>query len=121
MSTLTPVGYCPNCRQNVLVKREEIHIGLAILLFLLTFIGFFIYLILYYRKPEDRCIHCGTQCLNVLDKSSTVVASQNHLEMGSLNQEVISEKAAYCPLCGSELDQRNPKFCPNCGSDLRDS
>jgi hypothetical protein len=139
MTTINPTGYCPNCKQNVLLAREDIDVGLAILLLIFTAgIGLIIYLVIYYSRPENRCVHCNTEALSVQSKSNytdqkqvsyqsnenpyiyhketdTNLESQN-LSEGSTKE--ISEKINYCPLCGSKIDTESQKYCSNCGSQL---
>lgn len=55
-----PTAYCPNCRRIVQAEREDLDAGLAIFLFCCTgSIGFWIYLLIYFLKPEDRCVFCN--------------------------------------------------------------
>ncbi|MBD3350373.1 MAG: hypothetical protein GF364_02700 [Candidatus Lokiarchaeota archaeon] len=57
-----PKGYCPNCKQVVMTDRADIDIGLAIFLFCCTgSIGFWIYIIIYFLQPEDRCVFCSSK------------------------------------------------------------
>ena len=113
-------GYCPHCQQNVLMAREEMNVVLAILLLCCTGIGFFIYLIFYYSKPENKCIHCGSYCQATLpNKSSqTTLQLQNQTQSNTENAKTLGEHLKFCPLCGNKLDTGNQKFCSNCGSKL---
>lgn len=110
MSYTTPLGYCPQCRQNVLMKREEINYCLAIILFF-TGIGLLIYLIIYFSKREDKCVHCGMRCQTPNQNGQITYQTSNVTN-------IQGEKAIFCPLCGSELDKRNQNFCPSCGSNI---
>jgi hypothetical protein len=61
MTSTTPIGFCSHCNQKVLLKRQDIDVCLAIILLIFTAgIGLLIYLIIYYSKKENQCIHCGT-------------------------------------------------------------
>ena len=113
-------GYCPHCQQNVLMAREEMNVVLAILLLCCTGIGFFIYLIFYYSKPENKCLHCGSYCQATLpNKSSqTVLQLQNQTQSNTENAKTLGKQLKFCPLCGNKLDEGNQNFCQNCGSKL---
>ncbi len=117
MTTKNPTGYCPHCKQNVLLVREDINILLAIILLCFTCgIGLIIYLIIYYSQKEDRCIHCNTQITSLPDQySQTILPNQTQYR----EVETISgETANYCPLCGEKLDNQTQNFCPHCGSKI---
>ena len=125
MPTLNPTGYCYHCKQNVLLAREDIDICLAIVLLIFTAgIGLIIYMVIYYGKEEDRCVHCGATCSQTFDSSGSQIApqvsTQPHQQGRSLPvQEVVQEKKTgfnFCPFCGDNFDQEGVKFCPNCGS-----
>ena len=113
-------GYCPHCQQNVLMAREEMNVALAILLLCCTGIGFVIYLIFYYSKSENKCIHCGSYCQATLpNKSSqTVLQLQNQTQSNTENAKILGKQLKFCPLCGNKLEEGNQNFCPNCGSKL---
>ena len=64
MPTSNPTGFCPRCNQNVLLTRKDFDTCLAIILLIFTAgIGLIIYLAVYHSKPEDKCVHCGTQII----------------------------------------------------------
>ena len=96
------------------------NIALAIILLCCTVIGFFIYLIFYHSKPENRCIHCGSICQATLpNKSSqTVLQLQNQAQSTTENVKTLGKQQKFCPLCGNKLDTGNQNFCANCGSKL---
>ncbi|TXT64915.1 MAG: hypothetical protein BAJALOKI3v1_150018 [Promethearchaeota archaeon] len=129
-------GYCPHCGEVVLGKREDIDICLAIILAIFTAgIGLIIYLIIWYSKDENRCVHCNS----VLRPTETqfqpsqgqpyrqepTPPQQNPYKMASSStstsnskEEVISGgNTKYCPFCGSDIEP-GAKFCPNCGSKI---
>ena len=117
---MTSTGYCPHCQQNVLMAREEMNVVLAIILLCCTGIGFFIYLIFYYSKPKNRCIHCGSYCQATLpNKSSqTVLQLRNQPQSNSMNAKTLGKQLKFCPLCGNKLVEGNQNFCQSCGSKL---
>jgi hypothetical protein len=121
METRNPTGYCPRCRQEVLLTREEINWGVAILLLCFTGgIGLIIYLAIYYSKPQDRCIHCNTRVISRAPQySRNINIYQNEAAVSNETQniEVIEkESPKYCPFCGEQLESSNVRFCPNCGT-----
>lgn len=112
---MTRTGYCPSCQQNVLLIREEINIALVVLLLIFTVgIGLIIYLIIYYNKEEDKCIHCKTivTTLNVpYSQTTSDISLQNY-------QKEIEPQGNYCPFCGEQLRGKESNFCSNCGSKI---
>ncbi len=113
-------GYCPHCQQNVLMGREEMNVALAILLLCCTGIGFVIYLIFYYSKPEDRCIHCSSICQATLPSTAPQAAQQlpYQTQPNTQNVQTVKSYLKFCPLCGNKLDGETKNFCPSCGSKL---
>jgi len=114
----TPMGFCPHCKQNVLLIREPIDAMLAIILFCCTCgIGFFIYLVIYLSKRQDHCIHCNTRVTSL-----TYVQAQTDRQALPPSKTQIdaveSKTAKYCPFCGSQLDNIAQKYCPSCGSKI---
>jgi hypothetical protein len=121
LETRNPTGYCSQCKQEVLLIREEINWGIAILLLCFTGgIGLIIYLVIYYSKPEDRCIHCNTRVLSrALQNSYTIESSQHKAVLSKQNQEVQmieNNGPKYCLFCGEQLESPNVRFCFNCGT-----
>ena len=116
MESRNPTGYCPRCRQEVLLTREEINWGIAILLLCFTGgIGLIIYLVIYYSKPEDRCIHCNSRVSSRVNQYQQVIEPVSPIP----NQEIKlteGEKSKYCPYCGEQLESSNVRFCSNCGT-----
>ncbi len=146
MTTLNPTGYCPNCKQQVLLRREPIDVCLAIILALFTAgIGLIIYLIIWYSKPENRCVHCNAICqIQALPGGQPVQAQQQLSQQPQRQigyespykvqrqpepqpasqykpvQEITQGEKfqpRYCALCGEKLES-DQKFCPNCGSEI---
>jgi len=124
---LNQTGYCYHCKQQVLLKREDIDICLAlILLFFTAGIGLLIYLAIYYGKEEDRCVHCGATCSQTIEgpgsQVSPQVSPQPQQQERSLSpREIVQSKTKdvnFCPFCGESFDQQGVKFCPNCGSNV---
>jgi len=118
-----PVGYCPNCKQNVLLVREDINWPLAIiLLFFTAGIGLIIYLIIYYNQAEDHCVHCHTQIAvsgipYTPSPTSNTLGSQNRTQDSNQNyQQPEKTQIRYCPFCGEPLRDNKAQFCSNCGS-----
>ncbi|MHA2182434.1 MAG: zinc ribbon domain-containing protein [Promethearchaeota archaeon] len=112
MPTNNPTAFCPRCNQQVLLARKQFDTCLAIVLLIFTVIGFFIYLAVYYSKPEDRCIHCGTQ----ITFSQSAVQYQTPQDQRPQAQPA-SSTHSYCSLCGEKLEAQ-VKFCPNCGGKI---
>ena len=117
---MTSTGYCPHCQQNVLMRREEMNIALAIILLCFTGIGFFIYLIYYFSKPENYCVHCSSICQATLPSAAPQTTHQMQYQARSNTQNVQSVKnhLNFCPFCGNILNEGTKNFCPSCGSKL---
>ena len=119
MTNTIPMGFCSHCQQDVLLHREPINPILAIILFCCTFgIGFFIYLIIYYSKSENRCVHCGTQVPALPNQYSQTISQLPNQQQAQFSQvkTIESDIVKYCPLCGGKLDSQSKNFCPTCGS-----
>lgn len=126
MSANNEVGYCPSCKQNVLLVRESVNWSLIILLIIFTGgIGLIVYGIIYFNKAPSRCIHCRSQ---ITLPSTTIVQTSNqipintHFTQESDNNEVDSLevnktlKQKFCSYCGEVLQNKEAKFCAHCGS-----
>jgi membrane protease subunit (stomatin/prohibitin family) len=114
----TPMGYCPHCKQNVLLKREPIDAELAIILFCCSCgIGLIIYLFIHLTKRQDRCIHCTSRATS-LTYEQPQTSSQALPPPKTQIEAVESKTAKYCPFCGNQLDNIAQKFCPSCGSKI---
>ena len=130
MTTTNPTGYCPHCQQSVLLTREDIDICLAIILLIFTAgIGLIIYLVIYYNRAEDRCVHCGTR-INVFqtEKINEISFQQQNQVNPYIYQTdsthtppILKEvnEIFYCVFCGEKLENSNIKFCPKCGSKIK--
>ena len=126
MTTRNRVGYCPICKQNVLLVREALNWPLMIILLIFTGgIGSIIYVIIYYNKPESRCIHCHSQISLLSDKSvqsSTYIQAEHQKTHHSDVNRDIKVKAdetsnrKYCSYCGEPQLNELAKFCPHCGT-----
>ena len=121
-----PHGYCPQCRQQVLLAREDIDWMLAILLICFSCgLGLIIYLIIYYGKPENRCVHCYTivepQAPSVYQQPpqpyEVQPTQENIYEIPQKQAQTSKEevKAKFCPYCGEEVVE-NARFCQGCGA-----
>ncbi|GAH32969.1 unnamed protein product [marine sediment metagenome] len=126
MSTRNVLGYCPSCKQNVLLVREAINWPLAIILLIFTGgIGLIVYGIIYYNKVPSRCIHCHSQI--ALVSISSVQSSNQIQHISRLGQEsdinavdlVEDNKTLQqniCSFCGEALFNKEAKFCAYCGT-----
>ncbi len=113
--------YCPNCKANVLVTREEINWCLVIFLAIFTAgFGLLLYFGIYFSKPENRCVHCNSICQLEVIKEPTPQAIANpynvssHAQLYQLNKQENDERAKFCLNCGVKLE-RAGKFCAYCG------
>ena len=115
-------SYCPNCKKVVRTTRGEIDVGLAILLFCCTGgIGFVIYLIIYFSKPEDRCVFCSqpTEPYSGQKETQNEQNLYGQPQPGTSSTPVDSPKEDlnYCPNCGAKIDP-SAKYCEFCGTEL---
>ena len=126
MSTKNTVGYCPYCKQNVLMVKEAVNWALVIILIIFTGgIGLIIYGIIYYNKTPSRCIHCHSQ---IALASTSSVQSSNQIQSNTrLRQEseinaiesvedIKTQQQNFCPFCGELLLNKEAKFCAHCGT-----
>ncbi|TFF86208.1 MAG: hypothetical protein EU517_00730 [Promethearchaeota archaeon] len=113
--------YCERCQCSVLTKREDLDVGIIIILLIFTAgLGLLIYIAIYYEKTPNLCIHCNSICKPVSgeyqrnrEQSPTeenVKKRQNYI---SLNNG--SGESNFCYNCGTKLDDRERRFCPFCG------
>ena len=129
-------GYCEHCQQQVLTKREDINILLAIILTIFTAIlGLIIYLAIWSSKPENRCVHCNSivqqPVINGIQNSPNPYRVQQNFRtddeyaadftLESLDEsepEVLSgKKPDYCSLCGEKIEP-GLRYCSSCGNKL---
>ncbi len=115
-------SYCPNCKKVVRTTRGEIDVPLAIFLFCCTGgIGFIIYIIIYFGKPEDRCVFCSQQTVPYTgqqvsnDSSNLYGKPQPNSSISSPNES--KAPVNFCPNCGETVNE-SMKFCENCGTEL---
>lgn len=109
----------------MLLAREEIDLCLAIILLCFTAgIGLIIYLMIYYSRSENRCIHCNSivssQSPGYIPqpKSSQLQTTEVEYNQEYQNQVVASQepvKQEYCQFCGEELEE-GAQFCRECGA-----
>jgi len=126
MSTKNTVGYCPYCKQNVLMVKEAVNWALVIILLIFTGgIGLIIYGIIYYNKTPSRCIHCKSQIAlapTIRVQSSNQIQSNTRLRQESEINTVESvednkkQQQNFCSFCGELLLNREAKFCAHCGT-----
>ena len=126
MSTRNAAGYCPYCKQNVLLVRESANWPLVIILLIFTAgIGLIIYGIIYFNKAPNRCIHCHTQI--ALTSTSSVQSSNQIQSITRLGQksdnnavdsveDIKSIQQNFCSFCGELLLNKKAKFCAHCGT-----
>lgn len=114
------LGFCPKCKEEVLLKRNDLDICLLIILTIFTAgIGTIIYLIIYYSTEPKRCLKCNSLCvpLSLQNKQLPV-----NTDVKNPNSKIISHKIInYCPDCGTKLGNlgNEPNYCPFCGSNLK--
>jgi hypothetical protein len=113
---MTSMGYCPNCKKNVLKKRESFSYLLAFLL-ALTGIGLVIYILYYIDKKPKYCVYCDTLCEPVRLESNLKESQKVEFNDSKL---LINNKAKFCFNCGIEIDYRSDtKFCHLCGYNIQ--
>ncbi|MFO7797340.1 MAG: hypothetical protein ACQERB_09370 [Promethearchaeati archaeon] len=123
--------YCKKCCKDVPTKREEINWFLLVILAIFTSgFGVFIYLIIYFNKPENRCIYCNSICQPseeynpykpVIEAYNSPEKPNNYYKSTEFenNSEVVVQIGKYCPSCGAKLDERGEaNYCAFCGFDL---
>jgi hypothetical protein len=116
MERRNPTGYCPRCNQEVLLTREEINWGVAILLLCFTGgIGLIIYLVIFYSRPENRCVHCNARVVNRVPQYSREIQPDRSISNQS-NEINENDGPKYCPFCGEQLKSLNVRFCSHCGT-----
>jgi len=126
----TNILYCPNCKQKVLTKREDINLFLAFILVILTSgIGLLIYLIIYYEREPSYCVHCGAKCLPLNSGEMSAAPTTSVAGNGQTYHFLVYENPApvanmaeedtkYCYNCGETLDRKHMKYCALCGTNL---
>ncbi|MFX0076781.1 MAG: hypothetical protein ACFE96_15160 [Candidatus Hermodarchaeota archaeon] len=128
MSTNNALGYCPSCKQNVLLVRDAANWALIILLIIFTGgIGLIVYAIIYFNKSPNRCIHCHSQ-LSFNSTSSGQISNFKrngaHLKTESDSDDINSldvdkeSKQRFCSFCGEPLSNKEAKFCAHCGTNV---
>lgn len=119
-TTKNSVRFCNRCNQQVLLQRKEIDRCLVVVLLIFTAgIGLLIYLAIYYGKPEDRCIHCGTRIARYPIQNPYYPESQTTQDPtpNRVTERSVVHEVQYCSLCGEEIEY-GTKFCPNCGGKI---
>lgn len=117
-------GFCQHCNQNVLLRRDDFDVCLAIILLIFTAgFGLIIYIAVYYSKPANRCIHCGNRIPYIdssqyLPQETPSQGYQQTLPPPTVQESAkLEDKATYCTFCGEEL-KSGVNYCPNCGSKI---
>jgi hypothetical protein len=113
---------------NVLTKKEDFRVGLAIILIIFTGgLGLLIYAAIYLDKEKNRCVHCNSVCNYQLVSAQSntnyqVISSSNQVssQKGVVQTtQLIEGEAKYCFSCGVELDHSSDaKFCGFCGTKI---
>jgi hypothetical protein len=108
--------------------REEIDLGLIIILFIFTAgFGLLIYLAIYYDKKPTHCIHCKTICQPILSEQTNNYSplktneakSYREVNLYKSNESTIEEHSKFCYNCGVQLSEREGlKFCAFCGTKI---
>ena len=126
MSTNNTIGYCPNCKQNVILVREAANWALIIILLVFTGgIFLIVYGIIYFNKTPSCCIHCHSRI--VLASTSNVQSSNQSQAISNLGQESVINATDplednktllqnFCSFCGEALLNKEAMFCAHCGT-----
>jgi hypothetical protein len=126
MSINNSLGYCPVCKQNVLLIREAANWPLIILLLIFTGgIGLIVYAVIYFNKPPNRCIHCrsqialtptgGVQTSNQILTNTQLRQANNNAVVDS-KEDFMDPLQKYCSFCGERIINKEAQFCAHCGS-----
>jgi len=129
MSTNNAIGYCPYCKQNVLLVREAVNWALVIILIIFTGgIGLIFYAIVYFNKPPSRCIHRHSQ-IALTSPSNVQTSNQNQISTQLIqesNPKVVDSiednktpQLKFCSFCGEQLHNKEAQFCAHCGSKVQ--
>lgn len=120
-------GFCPSCNTQVLLKREDIDICLAVILLIFTVgIGLILYLVYYYNKQEDRCNICGIKITSSQSPGLYGYDNQPRNQYASISkitqppEEFLEELdiPRFCPLCGEKI-VHGIFYCPKCGGKVK--
>ncbi|MFX0070487.1 MAG: hypothetical protein ACFFAO_05285 [Candidatus Hermodarchaeota archaeon] len=113
------IGYCPNCKTNTLMKKDDFSLLLAFIL-AFTGIGLVIYILYHLDKKPNRCVHCDSICeLKHPDTTEPKLQdnSNGYLEYSPIKTKV--PEVSYCHNCGTEIkDREGIKYCALCGSGI---
>ncbi len=119
---MNETSFCPRCQQKVLLTRERIDTCLAVVLLIFTGgIGLIIYLAIYYSKPKQHCIHCGTKVTLSQTSTSYTYPVQPQIQNNSstaptnTTEEILGASPNFCAFCGEKINP-GTNFCENCGS-----
>lgn len=126
MSTTAITMYCPNCKENVLTTREDVNLFLAFILVIFTSgIGLLIYLIIYYEREPNHCVHCHVICEPLLSQNLEI-HSENHSTDNDVAEVqyatvIVKEQEGdsnFCYNCGTKLQRKEAQYCPLCGTSI---
>jgi len=97
-------------------------VGLAILLFCCTGgIGFIIYIVIHFGKPEDRCVFCSQQTVPYSGQEITPTSPNMYGQpqpSSTPPPTSPNQPLKYCPNCGANIEEET-KFCEMCGTELK--
>jgi len=126
MSTNNALGYCPVCKQNVVLVREAVNWALVIILIIFTGgIGLIVYGIIYFNRAPNHCIHCRSKIVSAsTNDAKTLDQSQSITRLGQESMKNVpnssengkTQQKIFCSFCGEALHNRKAKFCAHCGS-----
>ena len=110
-------GYCPNCKHEVMMVREEINIPLVVILAIFTSgILVLVYFIIYNKKEPQFCVHCKSECKTLTIVTTAPSAKRYQLQIYKTEEKDIVK---FCPTCGVKLGDRDDiKFCALCGGQI---
>ncbi len=99
------LGYCPNCKKNVVKEKGSFSFLLAFIL-AFTGIGLVIYILYYIDQKPKYCEFCRTLC--------------QPPQLENVTPKLITnEKVKFCYNCGTEIEYRDEaKICNFCGDNI---
>lgn len=102
---LASLGYCPNCKKNVVKKKGSFSFLLAFIL-AFTGIGLVIYILYYVDQKPKYCEICHTRC--------------QPPQLENVTPKLITnEKVKFCYNCGTEIEYRDEaEICNFCGDTI---
>ena len=126
MSMSNSTGYCPYCKQNVLMVREAVNWALVIVLIIFTGgIGLIVYAIIYFNKVPNYCIHCRSKITSTsTNNAKSLSQSQYTTQIRPKSEKNVpdslengkAQQQKFCSFCGELIINREAQFCAHCGS-----